>query len=307
MTQTEKTERTPIMTPAGFNPPAKPPEEVKLQHRVATFWKKNRALTRNPLFWRLVPRILAFKIRTLVKPSKILTQPEVLFVATHHKAMTTYFHAVLRGLAFALNAPFERVGNSDLPTKAARIFLSMQGKQDLKALGPYRGVHIMRDPRDMIVSGYHYHKWTHEPWVHRLDDNGESYQDKLNRLDKAAGLYLEIDHFIFYYRETLEAWDMENPAILEMSYESLMGPEKRQLYREIFSHLGFQDAELALAVDLMKLFEAESRTGKTSGAVEQKSHVRSGKSRQWETELDPEHLAYIEQELGPVLRKFGYI
>jgi hypothetical protein len=306
MTPTENIGRKPIMTPAGFNPPAKPPEEVKLRHRAATFWKKNRALARNPAFWQLAPRVLAFRARSLVKPSPVRARPEVLFVATHHKAMTTYFHAVLRGLSTALDIPFERVGNSDLPSRSAKLFLSMQGKQDLAALGPYRGVHVMRDPRDMIVSGYHYHKWTHETWVHRLDDNGESYQDKLNRLDKTTGLFLEIDHFIFYYRDTLEAWDMANPAMLEVSYEALMGPGKRALYREIFAHLGFAAAELDLAQDLMKLFEAESRTGKASGAVNQKSHVRSGKSGQWERELEPRHLAYIEQELGPVLRKFGY-
>jgi hypothetical protein len=301
-----ESERTDIMTPAGFNPPAHPPEEIGFRSRVLTFWKKNRALASNSTFWRLVPRMLLFKLRTAVRPSKLRSSPEVLFVATHHKAMTTYFHAVLRGLAFALNLPFERLRDSDLPSEKAKLFLSMQGKQDLGALGLYRGVHIMRDPRDMIVSGYHYHKWTHEIWVHRLDENGESYQDKLNRLDKRDGLFLEIDHFIFFYRDTLEAWDMHNPAMREVSYESLMGPEKRRLYRDIFAHLGFKGAELELAVDLMKLFEAESRTGKSSGAVNQKSHVRSGKSRQWETELEPRHLEYIEQHLGPVLRKFGY-
>ncbi len=299
-------QRPPIMTPAGFNPPARPPRQVSPREKAVTFWKKNRALTRNPAFWRLIPRILAFRARTVFRPSPLRNRPEVLFVATHHKAMTTYFHAVLRGLAFALGLPFERVGDADMPSRETKLFLSMQGKQDLGALGPYRGAHVMRDPRDMIVSGYHYHKWTHEAWVHRLDDNGESYQDKLNRLDKHAGLFLEIDHFIFFYRAALETWDMENQAMFEVSYEALMGPDRRRLYRDIFAHLGFEGAELALAEDLMRLFEAESRTGKASGAVDPRSHVRSGKSRQWETELDLEHLAYIEQELGPVLRKFGY-
>jgi hypothetical protein len=298
--------RIPIMTPAGFNPPAHPPEEVGFRSRVVTFWKKNQALVSNPAFWWLVPRMLLFKLRTAARSSRLRSTPEVLFVATHHKAMTTYFHAVLRGLAFALNLPFERLRDSHLPSEKAKLFLSMQGKQNLGALGPYRGVHVMRDPRDMIVSGYHYHKWTHEIWVHRLDENGESYQDKLNRLDKTAGLFLEIDHFIFFYRDALEAWDMNNPAMLEVSYEALMGSEKRALYHDIFAHLGFEGRELELAVELMKLFEAESRTGKASGTVNQKSHVRSGKSRQWETELEPQHLAYIEQQLGSVLRKFGY-
>ena len=171
---------------------------------------------------------------------------------------------------------------------------------------PYRGVHVMRDPRDMIVSGYHYHKWAHEAWLHRLDDHGESYQDKLNRLDKPAGLFQEIDHFIFTYRDALAAWDLDDPAMLEVSYEALMGEERDGRYEAIYRHLGFEGEELALATDLMRLFEAKSRTGNKSGRIAEGSHLRSGRSRQWEAELEPAHLAYIEQELGPVLRKFGY-
>ena len=295
-----------VTTPAGSNPPPTSTAALGTKQKLQTFWKKNRSLTRNPLFWQIAPRMAASRVRATVKPAQVMAQNRVLFVATHHKAMTTYFHAVLKGLALALAIPFERVANSDLPASSTRLFLSMQGKQDLSKLGPYRGVHVMRDPRDMIVSGYHYHKWTHESWVHRLDDNGESYQQKLNRLDKTEGLFLEIDHFIFFYRDALTNWNMEDPDLLEVSYESLMGPEKRQKYAEIFTHLGFRDAELRLATDLMQLFEAESRSGKASGAISQKSHVRSGKSGQWQAELEPAHLAYIEQELGPVLRKFEY-
>jgi hypothetical protein len=182
----------------------------------------------------------------------------------------------------------------------------MQSKQDFRSLGAYRGVHIMRDPRDMIVSGYHYHKWTHEEWVHLLDDAGQSYQEKLNQADKRDGLFLEIRHFISYYRQTLEDWDISDPSMLEVSYESLMGPERRAKYSDIFSHLGMEGSALDLAVDLMRLFEASSRSGKSTNAVSQKSHVRSGKAGQWETELEAVHLEYIDQELGGILKKFGY-
>ena len=295
-----------VTTPAGFNPPAEAPAAIGSRQKLQTFWKKNRGLTRNPLFWQVAPRMAAARARAAVKPARVLAQDRLLFVATHHKAMTTYFHAVLKALALAYDIPFEKVANADLPRPETRMFLSMQGKQDLAQIGPYRGVHVMRDPRDMIVSGYHYHKWTHESWVHRLDEAGESYQQKLNRLDKTEGLFLEIDHFIFFYRDALTAWDLDDPDLFEVSYEALMGPDKRAKYGEIFTHLGFRNAELALATDLMQLFEAESRSGKASGEISQKSHVRSGKSGQWEAELEPDHLAYIDQELGSVLRKFGY-
>ena len=141
---------------------------------------------------------------------------------------------------------------------------------------------------------------------HRPDQDGVSYQEKLNRADKCSGLFMEIDHFIFFYRETLARWDTENPDILEVAYEDLMGPERDRLYAEMFSYLGLEGRALGLAADLMRLFEATSRTGRSAGAVSAKSHLRSGRSGQWQDELGADHVAYIEKELGPVLRKFGY-
>jgi len=220
--------------------------------------------------------------------------------------MTTYFNAVLRFFAFAEAARYEKI-NLQEPSKDTRIFLSNHGKFDLEAVRPYRGVHLMRDPRDMIVSGYHYHKWAYETWVHRPDANGNSYQQKLNRVDRATGLFMEIDHFIFFYRDLLERWDCDDPDILEVRYEDLMSGERDVHYESIFRFLGCEGERLRIGIDMMRLFEAERRTGRRSDAKRARhQHIRSGRSQQWRDELNPEHLAYIEAQLGPVLRKFGY-
>ena len=291
----------PIMTAAGFGPPIRRSRFTKLRQEAPGFIKKNYGLVMQPAFWRMAMRLSASRFRSARR------EPDapVLFVATHHKVMTTYFNAVLRLLGFGLKRGYQRV-HIEHPAPAARMVLSMHGKLDLPRLQPYRGVHIMRDPRDMIVSGYHYHKWTHEEWVHRPDAHGVSYQQKLNQAETHDGLFMEIDHFIFFYRETLENWDMNDPDILEVSYDDLMGDQRNTIYDDIFEHLGFKDTDLNLAGDLMRLFEAKSRTGRRSDGIAAKSHVRSGKSGQWQAELGPDHIAYIERELGPVLRKFGY-
>lgn len=290
------------MTPAGFGPKVQRSTLRRLREELPGFVKKNRGLLVQPEFWSLMGRLAATRA---TDPVRQKAGDPVLFVATHHKVMTTYFNAVLRLLGMGLGLPYQNV-NTEHPASGARLVLSMHGKLDLPRLAPYRGVHVMRDPRDMIVSGYHYHKWTHEEWVHRPDENGLSYQEKLNRANKRSGLFMEIDHFIFFYRDTLERWNLDDPDILEVSYDALMGPDRDAEYARIFSHLGLSGRHHALAVDLMRLFEAGSRTGRKNGTVAQKSHLRSGKSGQWQAELEPDHLAYIERELGPVLRKFGY-
>ena len=85
-----------------------------------------------------------------------------------------------------------------------------------------------------------------------------------------------------------------------------MAENRDTLYETMFSHLGFANRELKLAVDLMRLFEASSRTGRRAGAIANKSHLRRGKAGQWKQELEQAHIDYIDRELGPVLRKFGY-
>ena len=300
-------DRMQIDTPAGRHPPIEPPR-TDLAYKLSVFAKKNNNLLFSRHFWRAAALFLVVYARSLLKPAR--DRDEVLFVSTHHKAMTTYFRPVLRILSAALRLPYADV-NFNPPPPGTRVFLSNQSFIDFDRLGAYRGVHVMRDPRDMIVSGYHYHKWTHEVWVHRLDENGESYQQKLNRLDKKAGLFLEIDHFIYIYRGILEKWDVDDPRILEVSYEALMGEGRTRLYGAIFAHLGLAGAELALAVELMRLFEAGNRKRRPAGRIPgrapgRRQHLRSGSSNQWKDELDPEHLAYIEAELGHVLAKFGY-
>lgn len=272
-----------------------------MQREFPNFVRKNRGLLTNPEFWSLMGRLSANRLRASDPPADF----PLLFVATHHKVMTTYFTSVLRLLGFGLRLPYQWV-HTEQPAPKSRLVLSIHSKLDLPRLAPYRGVHVIRDPRDMIVSGYHYHKWTHETWAHRPDENGQTYQGKLNAASKHDGLFMEIDHFIFFYRDTLMNWDMDDPDIMEVSFESLMGPERHRIYRDIFTHLGLEGGNLELAVDLMRMFEAKSRTGGKIGKTKQKSHLRSGRSGQWKDELEPDHIAYIERELGPVLRKFGY-
>jgi hypothetical protein len=288
-------------TPAGLGPVVRQSRLKRARQELPSFLRKNRGLVVKPAFWRILLRLLAARAR----PSAVPADPPMLFIATHHKVMTTYFNAVLRLLSFGLRRRYQRVFTRQ-PVPGAGLVLSMHGKLDLPRLRPYRGVHVMRDLRDMIVSGYHYHKWTYEDWVHRPDDRGVSYQQKLNRADKRDGLFMEIDHFIYFYREVLQRWDIDDPDILEVAYEDLMGDDRARIYARIFSHLGLEGRDLGLATDLMKLFEAGSRTGRKPGSVAPQSHLRSGRSGQWRDELESDHIAYIEQELGPVLRKFGY-
>lgn len=296
------TAAAPLSTPAGTGRLRPPPRLARLRRSLAGFLAKNRGLPFRRLFWSVLLRLLLLRLRGAPAPAH---GPALLLVATHHKAMTTYFHAVLRLLALGLGRRFALVHRGP-PPPGTGLLLATQGRIDRAALRPFRGIHVLRDPRDMIVSGWHYHRWTDELWVHREDAEGRTYQEKLLAADRRTGLHMEIDHFLFMYRDLLLAWEMDDPDMLELRYEDLVGPGREALYARIFDHLGLRGPAARLGRDLMRLFEAESRTGARAGAGGQGRHLRSGRAGQWRDMLEPEHLARIEAALGPALRRFGY-
>jgi len=296
-----RTSNNEIMTDAGLGHRPKRSRLRKRITQVPISVRKNYKLVINPDFWRLLPLLLICRLTTR---NFGYGQPKI-FVGTHHKAMTTYFKAVLKLLAFGLGTRFEDI-SKDVPDSKTHIFLSIHSQTPWSEIGPYRGIHVMRDPRDMIVSSYHYHLWTNELWVHVPDDNGQTYQEKLQAADKTEGLFMTIRHFIYFSRATLENWDLDDPDILEVPYDALMGEDRTKLYDEIFSFLGLTGRAHELGVRLMHLFEAGKRSKISSTAPNERAHIRSGRSGQWKDELEAEHIAFINQELGHILDKFGY-
>ncbi len=290
-----------IMTDAGLGQKPKRSRLRKTVAQIPISIRKNYGLLKNPEFWQMLPLLLICRFSER-EFSKGQTR---IFVGTHHKAMTTYFKAVLRFLAFGLGARFEDI-SKQVPKPETRVFLSPHSRTPWAEIGAYRGIHIMRDPRDMIVSSYHYHLWTNELWAHVPDETGKTYQEKLRAAGKTEGLFMEIRHFIYFSRECLENWNMDDPDILEVQYDDLMGDRRDALYAEIFTFLGLSGRTHELGLRLMRLFEAGKRSKVSATKPNERAHIRSGRSGQWKDELAPEHIAYIEQELGHILDKFGY-
>jgi len=79
---------------------------------------------------------------------------------------STYLPFIKRDPVFRLRQPAPEVGP---PTWIGDVNLFMHSRNfsdELFAGRPIRGTHIVRDPRDVAVSGYRYHLWTDEEWVH---------------------------------------------------------------------------------------------------------------------------------------------
>lgn len=55
-----------------------------------------------------------------------------------------------------------------------------------------RGVLMIRHPLDVLVSSHRFHLTSGERWLHVVQDNGLTYQEELNTMDKSEGIMHEL-------------------------------------------------------------------------------------------------------------------
>jgi hypothetical protein len=165
---------------------------------------------------------------------------------------------------------------------------------------------MIRDPRDLVVSGYFFHLWTDEPWAHRPrpDYGGRSYQQYLKDLDRDTGLAAEIERIGPSIRRML-AWNYADPRFLELKYEEVMTDEQAA-FRRIFRHYGFSDGAVETAAAIAGQHSFTSVTGRKVGHKAEHSHLRSGQSGQWHEVLTPAHRAHFKELYGNAVVALGY-
>lgn len=79
---------------------------------------------------------------------------------------TSWLTRVLRTVADAYGLRFERVNdNIEGPDPGSNVIVFNHSNAPLQHLGDFRGTHMVRDLRDVFVSGYFYHLWTKESWA----------------------------------------------------------------------------------------------------------------------------------------------
>lgn len=176
--------------------------------------------------------------------------------------------------------------------------------------GPFRGSHMVRDPRDMIVSSYFYHLKTSEKWCHIPLGNYEdqsyntyllpnadpklSYQQYLHTLSQHDGLLVEIRRFIQHEWPYMINWDYQDKRFVELRYEDVL--KDPNALEPAFKHYDFDDKALKLSLDAAWKYSIKNRTGD--------KHITSGKLDHWKDTLTTSHLNYIINNID--IRIIGY-
>lgn len=226
-----------------------------------------------------------------------------ILIGTHHKTGTLWFHKIFQGICRKFVLSYHTGNQARLPDDFD-VFMQDHSKFDLQELKePYRGVHIIRDPRDRIVSGAFYHQRSKERWLHTKKGKygGMSYQQKLCSLssleDKIA---FEMNNAACKTIGEMRCWDYKNSNFIEVKYEELILDLDLMQFHRIFSFLGFDGRSIPAALQIAwenSLF---------SGELEKSGHIRSGEAEQWKTLFTAEHKRQFVDLFGDALIELGY-
>lgn len=279
--------------------------------------------------------------------------------AAHHKCATQWFSVNLEYIAYALgrNPLRFQLNHYEEPEKWPALHQKLQQEQigmalstdsnyaALKALPPHRAVHIVRDPRDIIVSAYFSHLYSHptRSWTAL-----RKFRARLQEISKAEALFEEMDFLRDFLFKKLLEWDYSDPEILELRQEEVTAnPQaffrkmlrfwgllaedddapagfapranwntlqyrvwfKLRRKRQVPGLLRFRQEKLPPArLDaILEQFSFQNLSkGRNKGAENKQSHYRKGVPGDWKNHFTEEHKAEFKRRFGDLLIRMGY-
>jgi hypothetical protein len=256
----------------------------------------------------------------------------------HHKCATRWLVDIITDACRRIDLRFFEVYEPegfdwDLPAflEGSGIeFLAYTNAQAhfLEGVDDRRGFHVVRDPRDLLVSAYFSHRYSHHT------DNWSDLAKLRRQLEQCSeeeGLILEMD-FVDHVYKALESWDYGQEGMLELKMEELCSKAYEGLV-DVFLHLGLLepeeirfDDELQRIADRARTVEPVSRRiqrsellhiiyshrfsakagGREVGQEDRHSHYRRGQAGDWRNHFTPELSARFKERYGGLLIQLGY-
>lgn len=197
---------------------------------------------------------------------------------------------------------------------------------------PYRAIRMIRDPRDIWVSGYLYHLRCTEGWCINCDFdttrpivfpqvdyaiahwphaakcayleslNSRSYQQNLRQRSRNDGLMFELAGYTGWTMAAMREWPVNQVDALDIRLEAVMADFDAGMQR-IFEHFGFSDAERTSALDVAR---HEDVRRMDDAAMSQRPQISSRTISKWRTFLTEEQIARFENAYGDVISSLGY-
>jgi hypothetical protein len=229
---------------------------------------------------------------------------------SHHKVGTVWFGGVLGEIADAYGLRVTWVRRRPARIEGADLAFFEQTRFFERSLVDgirFRGSHLIRDPRDMIVSGYHYHLRTTEEWALQPSERwgGLSYQEHLRSLPFAEGMLAEIERSTGHEVHDIGVWDYDQPEFLELRYEDVITDEPTWFER-LFRHFGLDDRATAIGLAAVERLSLKTVEQRRDAGDWRAGHVRSGQPGDWREQFADEHKARFKERTGDLLVRLGY-
>ena len=255
------------------------------------------------------------------------------FIATHHKAGTVWINSTFRRISKLCNYPFIHLNTGETgwqirPDKREYMLAELRHAQSANAPGAIvvdyhsttpdlldipnaKGVHLVRDPRDMLISAICFHQTSDEIWLDQPDPQfgGQSFREKLLGYSSVADrIRFELDTYMGQeIRRMGDFLDRPDHGSMfrTVRYEDLIRDHDLVLFHELAIHLGFRGLEL---VQAQQAFWNQSLFGGMKDVVdtEDHTHIRDAAPEQWREGLTPETLDLIHQRVSPIIERLGY-
>jgi len=277
-----------------------------------------------------------------------MERPLLIFFG-HHKCASTWASSICavvsREIGIRHGTVFQAkdIGyelNSHIRSESIEFLTFANADQNqVDKLTNFRGFHLIRDPRDVIVSAYFSHLKTHptNSWPELIE-----YREKLQKVSMDEGLLLEMD-FSQHYLQLMERWNYNQPNVLELrmedatvsAYETFLNtfkflglldesdltPVKRIKYilakasrkieylnnKKINIPIGINKipAERLLGIVWEQQFSKMSN-GRVQGQEDLTSHYRKGESGDWRNHFTDIHISLFKERYNDLLLKLGY-
>ena len=215
---------------------------------------------------------------------------------------------------------------------------------DLKYIGDldrFRGIHVIRDPRDIAISSYFSHRNSHSTdfWPELAE-----FREVLERLPKDEGILenfkftaqLTTDGWTINLFDTMKEWNYQTANVMEVRFEDLIR-DPYQNFLSMFDFLGLVEFSELHASSLLRysvrkwqpqrILELQRRTsipawvlltivyqnrfsklagGRNIGEEDEKSHYRKGAPGDWRNHFNERHKQYFKEHYNDLLVKLGY-
>jgi hypothetical protein len=165
----------------------------------------------------------------------------------------------------------------------------------------FKGVHIIRDPRDIIVSGYFSHKFSHS-----LDSKwGQKFlkprRELLHELSLEDGINIEIE--TGYSLKELSYWKYHQPNILEIKFEEIIiNPVLK--FEEIFNFIELEGLDFGKITDEINFTTLSE--GRNPGEEVITSHYRKGIPGDWVNYFSDRNKDYFKKTWPGLIQKLKY-